>query len=44
MTRQRRLAALHTALRAAEVNRQLKQYIAERERIHEVAETEQVDG
>jgi hypothetical protein len=33
MTRQRRLEALYVAQRAAEVNRQLKQYIAERDRI-----------
>lgn len=32
MTRQRRLEALYTAQRAAEVSRQLKQYVAERER------------
>jgi hypothetical protein len=30
MTRQRRLEALYRAQRAAEVNRQLKQYITER--------------
>jgi hypothetical protein len=30
MTRQRRFEALYTAQRAAEVNRQLKQYIDER--------------
>ena len=32
MTRQRRYEALYSAQRAAEVNRQLKEYISERER------------
>jgi hypothetical protein len=38
MTRQRRLEALYTAQRAAEVTRQLKQYINECERTKTVTE------
>jgi hypothetical protein len=39
MTRQRRFEALYSAQRAAEVNRQLKEYIRERERTNTEAGT-----